>query len=99
MEARNNRLPQQEEEDRDREAEYHRAAEYHEARLRLETREARNNRLDREDRRRREIIREGGRRNFDGRRINDDESMLALEKEMEEDKVIEVYQEQDGGGL
>ena len=36
---------------------------------------------------------------FDGRRINDDESMLALEKEMEEDKVIEVYQEQDGGGL
>ena len=36
---------------------------------------------------------------FDGRRINDDESMLALEKEMEEDKVIEVYQEQDSGGL
>ena len=36
---------------------------------------------------------------FDGRRINNDESMLALEKEMEEDDVIEVYQEQDGGGL
>ena len=36
---------------------------------------------------------------FDGRRINNDESMLALEREMEEDDVIEVYQEQDGGGL
>ena len=36
---------------------------------------------------------------FDGCRINDDESMLALEKEMEEDDVIEVYQEQNGGGL
>ena len=33
---------------------------------------------------------------FDGRRINDDESPAALE--MEQDDVIEVYQEQTGGG-
>ena len=32
---------------------------------------------------------------FDGRRINDDESPKALE--MEQDDVIEVYQEQTGG--
>eukprot|EP00092_Neocalanus_flemingeri_P041400 GFUD01045080.1.p1 GENE.GFUD01045080.1~~GFUD01045080.1.p1 ORF type:complete len:114 (-),score=33.60 GFUD01045080.1:155-496(-) len=34
---------------------------------------------------------------FDGRRINDDETPKALE--MEQDDVIEVYQEQTGGGL
>ena len=34
---------------------------------------------------------------FDGRRINDDESPRALE--MEQDDVIEVYQEQTGGGV
>ena len=34
---------------------------------------------------------------FDGRRINDDESPSALE--MEQDDVIEVYQEQTGGGV
>ena len=33
---------------------------------------------------------------FDGRRINDDETPKALE--MEQDDVIEVYQEQTGGG-
>ncbi|CAB4061111.1 SUMO [Lepeophtheirus salmonis] len=33
---------------------------------------------------------------FDGRRINDDETPKALE--MEQDDVIEVYQEQSGGG-
>merc|ERR1712224_247947 len=33
---------------------------------------------------------------FDGRRINDDESPKALD--MEQDDVIEVYQEQTGGG-
>ena len=32
---------------------------------------------------------------FDGRRINDDETPKALE--MEQDDVIEVYQEQTGG--
>ena len=32
---------------------------------------------------------------FDGRRINDDENPKALE--MEQDDVIEVYQEQTGG--
>merc|ERR1712049_39912 len=32
---------------------------------------------------------------FDGRRINDDESPKALE--MEQDDIIEVYQEQTGG--
>nr|ACO10968.1 Small ubiquitin-related modifier 1-A precursor [Caligus rogercresseyi] len=32
---------------------------------------------------------------FDGRRINDDETPKALE--MEQDDVIEVYQEQSGG--
>ena len=32
---------------------------------------------------------------FDGRRINDDETPKALE--MEQDAVIEVYQEQTGG--
>ena len=36
---------------------------------------------------------------FDGGRITDDEPMLAFVKEMEEDDVIEVYQEQNGGGL
>ena len=34
---------------------------------------------------------------FDGRRINDDETPKALE--MEQDDVIEVYQEQTGGTL
>merc|ERR1711881_548092 len=34
---------------------------------------------------------------FDGRRINDDETPKALE--MEQDDVIEVYQEQTGGSL
>ena len=34
---------------------------------------------------------------FDGRRINDDESPRTLE--MEQDDVIEVYQEQTGGGV
>merc|ERR1712048_519300 len=34
---------------------------------------------------------------FDGRRINDDETPKALE--MEQDDVIEVYQEQTGGQL
>merc|ERR1712183_129086 len=34
---------------------------------------------------------------FDGRRINDDETPKALE--MEQDDVIEVYQEQTGGNL
>ena len=34
---------------------------------------------------------------FDGRRINDDETPKALE--MEQDDVIEVYQEQTGGGV
>ena len=34
---------------------------------------------------------------FDGRRINDDETPKALE--MEQDDVIEVYQEQTGGGM
>ena len=34
---------------------------------------------------------------FDGRRINDDETPKALE--MEQDDVIEVYQEQTGGFL
>ena len=34
---------------------------------------------------------------FDGRRINDDETPKALE--MEQDDVIEVYQEQTGGGF
>jgi small ubiquitin-related modifier len=34
---------------------------------------------------------------FDGRRINDDETPKALE--MEQDDVIEVYQEQTGGDL
>ena len=34
---------------------------------------------------------------FDGRRINDDETPKALE--MEQDDVIEVYQEQTGGGI
>merc|ERR1712203_931776 len=34
---------------------------------------------------------------FDGRRINDDETPKALE--MEQDEVIEVYQEQTGGDL
>ena len=34
---------------------------------------------------------------FDGRRINDDESPKALE--MEQDDVIEVYQEQTGGKM
>ena len=34
---------------------------------------------------------------FDGRRINDNETTKALE--MEQDEVIEVYQEQDGGVL
>merc|ERR1711962_1695793 len=34
---------------------------------------------------------------FDGRRINDDETPKALE--MEQDDVIEVYQEQTGGML
>ena len=33
---------------------------------------------------------------FDGRRINDDDTPKALE--MEQDDVIEVYQEQTGGG-
>jgi hypothetical protein len=36
-----------------------------------------------------------GRFLFDGRRINDDETPKALE--MEQDDVIEVYQEQTGG--
>ena len=34
---------------------------------------------------------------FDGRRINDDETPKALE--MEQDDVIEVYQEQTGGDV
>ena len=34
---------------------------------------------------------------MDGRRINDDETPKALE--MEQDDVIEVYQEQTGGSL
>ena len=34
---------------------------------------------------------------FDGRRINDDETPKALE--MEQDDVIEVYQEQTGGHM
>ena len=34
---------------------------------------------------------------FDGRRINDDETPKALE--MEQDDVIEVYQEQTGGAV
>ena len=34
---------------------------------------------------------------FDGRRINDDETPKALE--MEQDDVIEVYQEQTGGSV
>ena len=36
---------------------------------------------------------------FDGRRITDDKPMWALVKEMEEEDVIEVYQEQNGGFL
>jgi len=38
-----------------------------------------------------------GRFLFDGRRINDDETPKALE--MEQDDVIEVYQEQTGGSF